>query len=310
MKRKIPFSLLCGFIFFFILLSKGVSHAVTEGDAINDDEVAQSEEKKDTDGDGVEDAEEIRRGTSPEQCDSDEDGLSDGVELQIISPKGESGCHGLAPGGTNYARPKEMDPLNTDSDGDGLSDGEEDRDGNGWVARDESDPSHLDSDADGLGDGIENNGDFDRDGFPDFDIKKIVGSGNCLRPTSVDDIDCDTIPNARDDDSDHDGCSDKEEGENDQNENGIPDVFDPQALSCSTKTTGAGNFGGGGGGGNLAPADNEHVDEVPVLPNWVREGVGGPSCSLSEGVQKSISPYFLYLLALFLMFLPRNIMRR
>jgi hypothetical protein len=56
----------------------------------------------DTDGDGVSDDEERRRGTDPNNPDTDGDGLDDGEERRY---------------GT--------DPLNPDTDGDGLTDGEE-----------------------------------------------------------------------------------------------------------------------------------------------------------------------------------------
>ncbi len=56
--------------------------------------------KRDSDGDGLTDAEELRRGTDPANADSDGDGLSDGDEVKKYG----------------------TDPLNTDSDGDGISD--------------------------------------------------------------------------------------------------------------------------------------------------------------------------------------------
>src|SRR5439155_675410 len=56
----------------------------------------------DTDGDGINDGDEVTRGTNPLNADSDADGISDGLELRL---------------GT--------DPLNPDSDGDGIPDGVE-----------------------------------------------------------------------------------------------------------------------------------------------------------------------------------------
>ena len=78
----------------------------------------------DTDGDGLNDAEEMLYGTDLEQADTDEDGLDDQDEVRR---------------GTN--------PIGPDSDADGLSDGEE-------VARG-TDPLVVDTDGDGLGDGLE-----------------------------------------------------------------------------------------------------------------------------------------------------------
>jgi len=57
----------------------------------------------DTDNDGLTDAEEIRRGTNPEDADSDDDGLTDGEEIGL---------------GTS--------PLSRDSDNDGTEDGVDD----------------------------------------------------------------------------------------------------------------------------------------------------------------------------------------
>lgn len=58
---------------------------------------------KDSDADGLLDAEEKILGTDPKKSDSDRDGLSDGAEVKIYG----------------------TDPLNSDTDGDGLKDGEE-----------------------------------------------------------------------------------------------------------------------------------------------------------------------------------------
>jgi len=95
----------------------------------------------DTDGDGLNDGDEVTGGTDPLNPDSDEDGLNDGDE---------------ATEGT--------DPVNPDTDGDGLTDGEEiaegtdpldpDPDGDGLIDPDEldegTDPNNPDSDGDGL----------------------------------------------------------------------------------------------------------------------------------------------------------------
>ncbi|MDK7272744.1 hypothetical protein, partial [Actinotignum schaalii] len=58
--------------------------------------------KADTDGDGVNDGDEIKNGTDPNKGDTDGDGLTDGEEKVI---------------GT--------DPKNPDTDGDGINDGDE-----------------------------------------------------------------------------------------------------------------------------------------------------------------------------------------
>lgn len=91
-----------------------------------------SEDRSDTDGDGLFDIDEVNLyGTDPKAADTDGDGLSDGeeVRLQRVGLK--------------------LDPLKADSDGDGLSDKEEMdlRTANTMV-----DPGKLDTDNDGLTD--------------------------------------------------------------------------------------------------------------------------------------------------------------
>jgi hypothetical protein len=83
--------------------------------------VLSSPGRRDTDGDGLDDAEERTRGTAANDVDTDNDGLSDRDEVEA---------------GTN--------PLNPDTDGDGLIDGVEVRLG--------SDPNNADTDGDGVND--------------------------------------------------------------------------------------------------------------------------------------------------------------
>lgn len=231
----------------------------------------------DTDGDGVSDGEERRIGTKPTRCDTDEDGLSDGVELGAIQPEDVNGCHGLQAAGTNFRNPHALDPLNPDSDGDGLKDGEEDANGNGWLDPDETDPTIVDTDRDGVDDGVETKGDFDGDGLPDFDVQLVQGEGDCRPPKSVSDVDCDAIPNARDDDSDNDGCPDAQEGGwVDANANGIPDLYDNEAKACpetSESKPAQGDTAGGAGDGD---------DQGGALGqfSFPRDGYDGASCSL------------------------------
>ncbi len=115
----------------------------------------------DTDGDGLQDGEEVRRyHTNPLVADSDGDGLTDGLEV--------------AQYGT--------DPAREDTDNDGLKDGEE-------VAR-KTNPKLADTDDDGLFDGDEVlryktdalNKDTDRDGLSDGDEVKTHQS----EPTKAD----------------------------------------------------------------------------------------------------------------------------
>ncbi len=227
----------------------------------------------DTDGDGVADGEERRAGTLPNDCDTDKDGLSDGVELGALKPDGEGLCHGLQPAGTNFRKPNVFDPLNADSDGDGLKDGEEDFNGNGWLDPEDTDPTIMDTDRDGIEDGAENLGDFDGDGVADFDFHTIKGEGQCNPPEAVEDLDCDGIPNARDDDSDNDGCPDaQEEGWIDANVNGIPDLYDAETKACPEPATGGGSGGASGG--------EEEEPEAAVGSSFPMMADDGGACSL------------------------------
>jgi hypothetical protein len=108
----------------------------------------------DSDGDGLDDPDEIAAGTDPANNDTDGDGLSDGDEVNL---------HGT-------------DPNDPDSDADGLSDGDE-------VNLHGTDPLDADTDGDGLADGDEvaagtdpNDGDTDGDGLSDGDEVNLHGT--------------------------------------------------------------------------------------------------------------------------------------
>ena len=248
-----------------------------EGDRDGDLELGPDESDPlvaDTDGDGIGDGDEARGGTKRNTCDTDEDGLSDGVEVGAIQPDEIAGCHGLQAAGTNFHNPYAMDPLNPDSDADGLADGEEDQNGNGWLDPDETDPSIADTDRDDLGDGVEALGDFDGDGIPDFDYRLIQGEGECRPPEGMNDLDCDGVPNARDDDSDNDSCPDAQEGGwLDSNANGIPDVYDNEAKICPEPAAGA---GGGMGGG----AQDEDDTDFAATGDFPTHFADGSACSI------------------------------
>ncbi|MCB9676457.1 MAG: tandem-95 repeat protein [Alphaproteobacteria bacterium] len=92
-----------------------------------------SDDRVDSDGDGLSDAEEGVLGTDPNDPDTDDDGVSDGAEVD--------GADG------DPTTPDATDPLDADSDDDGLSDGDELGMG--------TDPNDPDSDGDGVDDGTE-----------------------------------------------------------------------------------------------------------------------------------------------------------
>lgn len=247
----------------------------------------------DTDGDGLSDGDEAREGTKRNTCDTDEDGLSDGVEMGAIQPDDIAGCHGLQAAGTNYHNPYAMDPLNPDSDADGLTDGEEDMNGNGWCDPEDTDPSIMDTDRDDLEDGVEALGDFDGDGIPDFDYRLIQGEGECRPPESMSDLDCDGVPNARDDDSDNDGCPDAQEGSwMDMNTNGIPDVFDNEASICPEP---APDVGGGAVGGGDDSGDGNGIET-----DFPAHFADGDACRLARQAPDPSSKKSLGIAILFL----------
>lgn len=274
------------------------------------DEDESSPISRDTDHDGVDDGDEDRAGTKPGKCDSDEDGLSDGVEMGRIQPNEIEGCHGLMAAGTNFKKPTEMNPLNPDSDGDGLTDGEEDMNSNGWLDHDESDPSITDTDGDTLTDGVEAKGDFDSDGTPDFDYRLIQGGRDCSPPKVISDLDCDGVPNARDDDSDGDGCSDVMEGAfSDDNTNGIPDVYDPQAKICPEEAA----PGGAGGSPSTSPEEETEGDGgVANLKFGSQDGGGACTLAVTDVTDRvstmALVVIFLLIVPLFTTYLirPKN----
>ncbi|MCK8497269.1 adventurous gliding motility protein AgmC [Myxococcus fulvus] len=204
----------------------------------------------DSDGDGLTDADEIARGTDPNNADTDGDGISDGIEVNV--------------GGT--------DPLDDDSDDDGVLDGNEDKNHDGIVDPGETDPNKADTDGDGLQDGTElgitepQGTDTDLDVFiPDadpttttdplnrdtdggsvFDGNEDTNHNGRVDPGETDpnvaaddlDSDLDGVPDAReielgmdphDADSDDDGVPDGEDGLTDTDGDGIIDALDPDS---------------------------------------------------------------------------------
>ena len=112
--------------------------------------IGTSIDKADTDGDGLNDYEEIvKYKTKPTVADTDEDGLKDGDEVITYhtSPAERDTDHdGLADG--EEVASLRTDPLKADTDGDGLTDAEE-------VRTTKTDPLKGDTDGDGLTDAAE-----------------------------------------------------------------------------------------------------------------------------------------------------------
>ncbi|WP_375761096.1 Ig-like domain-containing protein [Corallococcus exercitus] len=145
---------------------------------------------KDADGDGIDNATELEKGTDPFDPDTDDDGVPDGIDgltdtdgdgtVDALDP--DSDNDGIldgtelgvtvetAPPGTDTSSPNfkpdadpttKTDPKKADTDGDGLKDGEEDANHDGRRATTETDPTMKDTDQGGIDDGTEVNGGSD-----------------------------------------------------------------------------------------------------------------------------------------------------
>ena len=94
----------------------------------------------DSDGDGLNDGDEILNRTNPQNMDTDGDNLTDGDEVNIYgsNPTSEdTDGDGLNDG--EEVNTYKTDPTNADTDGDGINDGEEVE--NGWDPLDPNDPN-------------------------------------------------------------------------------------------------------------------------------------------------------------------------
>ncbi|MBL8952788.1 MAG: VWA domain-containing protein [Myxococcaceae bacterium] len=177
-------------------------------------------DKKDSDCDGLSDADEFGNTypggmrTSPTNPDTDGDGIRDGVEAGKVSSV-DPLCVGFVGDQDLNTR---TNPTNPDSDGDGLRDGLEDKNQNGRVDANETDATNPDSDFDGLADGAEDankNGAVDtgetdpskRDTDGDFINDGVEKSTTMTDPTRAD--------------TDGDTCFD---GNEDFNQNGVVDM--------------------------------------------------------------------------------------
>ncbi|MGI5863311.1 MAG: adventurous gliding motility lipoprotein CglD [Myxococcales bacterium] len=205
---------------------------------------------KDTDCDGLSDAEEFAntyhggKKTSPTDPDTDGDGILDGVEVGRVAPIAGTGCTF-----EGDADPSSItSPVAADSDGDGIPDGLEDKNHNGRLDPGETDPGSADSDGDGIPDGLEDrnhNGQVDP-GETDPALRDSDGDGI---PDGIEDQNRNGITDqgetsASNPDSDGDGCLDGVEDKNwnHQVDSGETDPLDPSdcgpALSLDSDCDG------------------------------------------------------------------------
>ena len=211
-------------------------------------------EDDDTDNDGLEDGLELDSSdgwtTNPLDRDSDDDGITDGTEDRDKDGAVDSGQWN---GGTG---PGESDPNDPDSDDDGLEDDDDpnpliaDSDGDtmddAWEIAHGLDPTVKDAGGDKDGDGLTNIQEFnigtdpddrdsDNDGMED-NWEYSHGLNPLVSQDKYMDMDGDWLANyyeyligsdPTDWDSDNDGLSD---GQEDMNENGVRDLFEPDPL--------------------------------------------------------------------------------
>ena len=196
----------------------------------------------DSDGDGVNDGQEIIDGTDPNNPDTDGDGISDGDEKKDGTNPLEKDSDG---DGLTDAEEKELgtDPNKADTDGDGINDGDEVSGEGNKFDGEPTDPTKADSDGDGINDGDEvnrvdengnpaptnpNNPDTDGDGVNDGQ-EKIDGTD----PLDKDDF--------RGKDSDRDGLTDKEEKDGSLNPWGKPTKNEDGTFTSNPKKDGEEN---------------------------------------------------------------------
>ncbi len=230
---------------------------------------------KDTDGDGLEDGEEIDDyGSNPNLEDSDGDGLNDGEEVNDYNSNPtslDSDGDGLGDGSeiNNY----DTEPGNNDTDGDGLDDGLE-------IFTFFTDPNDTDSDDDTLNDGDEAlvygsdplDKDTDGDGLEDYNETAVHLTNPTKSDTDDDELNdfveiFTTLTNASNSDTDGDGLLDGVEtntGTYVDNEDTGTDPNDPDSD-------------------NDGLSDSYEISENPAYTdplNWDTDGGG-----VSDGVE-------------------------
>ena len=236
----------------FLQYALAVSLFDLANDPTQPEQLAQLERiqvKFDTDGDDIEDDEETRIGTDPEDADSDDDGIRDGDEPQFdqdtdgdglinaLDPDSDddglfdgtevgNDCNDPATDTTRGncipdadAGATTTDPLDRDTDGGGVTDGSEDANLNGVVDGNETDPTSgngaddsnvVDTDGDGLSDDLETFLGTDPNDQDSDDDGLLDGDEH--NPSS--DTDGDGLINPLDVDSDNDALFDgTEEGQ-------------------------------------------------------------------------------------------------
>lgn len=161
---------------------------------------------KDTDGDGISDAEELGLGTDSMKKDSDNDGITDDRETSAVGNIGPFTKVDTDGDGT-------IDALDTDSDNDTVPDANE---------------GAEDTDTDGIADFRDEDDDNDTL-LTKVEVSDALAALSKFPPgTNKDEVDGDGKPNWRDLDSDGDGKADQDEARADNDGDGIPNYLDSQ----------------------------------------------------------------------------------
>ncbi len=220
--------------------------------------------KKDSDCDGLSDAEEFGNTypggarTNPANPDTDGDGIPDGVEAGRISSV-DPACHFV--GDADPA--SRTNPTVVDSDGDGIGDGVEDANHNGRADPTETDAANPDTDFDGLADGVE---DANHNGAVDpgeTDPRKKDTDGDFINDGVELNV---THTNPLKADTDNDSCVD---GVEDLNQNGHvdPGETDPNNPSDCGPANNPDTDGDGLPNSIEDANHNGHVDPGETDPN-------------------------------------------
>ena len=216
----------------------------SDGDGMPDDfeithslNLSANDANDDPDGDNLTNINEYRNGTDPNNLDSDGDGINDGDEITVhttLPTQTDTDRDGLSDG--DEINTTGTDPLDADSDNDGVSDGLEIT--LGTDPNDQNDTPILDSDGDGVSDATDNcptlpNPDqTDSDGDGDGNICDGDDDNDGV-PDGVDNSPLDPNPGQEDGDNDgvgdvSDNCqSDMNPNQADNDNDGQGDVCDP-----------------------------------------------------------------------------------
>ncbi|MDO8494361.1 MAG: right-handed parallel beta-helix repeat-containing protein [Deltaproteobacteria bacterium] len=182
---------------------------------------------------------------------------------------------------TDPENPSNNEDENVDTDGDGLKDQEEDLNKNGWLDFNETDPTKADTDNDGITDFLEKTLDKDGDGFTDLAWQDLDNGDDCSPPSDKTDLDCDGFINARDIDSDNDGCLDADENK-DGNHDDILDAWDAAVKTCgATNSSAPSSAPTPTNGGSTSQSQSE---PETALPSEVVPAKGGGACQLMPAV--------------------------